>query len=530
MKPLLQMVAAVSLSCFSSALPVPVIVTPASVSMKTAQRQQFAASPYPGCVNSKIAWSTDKGTISSTGLYTASDAGLATITATPTYCPRHKGSVQVNVTAGAPTTYPLARTDHNIEQLPNPMPDWGGALGARKTWANPAFPGTVYTRLSDASTHRANTLQTADSGEPQLFSADGLHVIVRNTFSHNFIVGIDGSKTGVDSGYGSLGFTSHEPLQLFGLNGTQIRLLTVKPDWSGIASDVLVFDYATANCLGVGYKSTWHGTFTVSDDDLMFKTGFSNIGAQGTGHLAVAWSAATGCFVYDSLAGTVSGPAGLIGSIDDGVNPFPVRFYQHEAGGSPTSKYSLVGNTVHTKGGLPGCVVGPCLISEPYIWEIGTTHVRSCDIKCDGHSAKGRMLYTGKRYVSHSYDNVDQPIIPMVIFPQGFPDQHGTAHNQTTGAEPIFLVSTDVTPVIPYPIWGYDEVIEIPSDGSMVIGRMGQTMNTGKSRYFICQNAVGVIAQDGHHLVITSDMGGDGALGFEADGVTPRCDAFLLTF
>ena len=48
MKPLLQMVAAVYLSCFSSALPVPVIISPASVWMKTTQTQQFYANTPVG--------------------------------------------------------------------------------------------------------------------------------------------------------------------------------------------------------------------------------------------------------------------------------------------------------------------------------------------------------------------------------------------------------------------------------------------------------------------------------------------------
>jgi hypothetical protein len=211
MKPLLQMVAAVCLSCFSSALPVPVIISPASVWMKTSQTQQFHANTFAGCI--KTAWSTNLGTISAGGLYTATDAGIATITATPIYCPRHKGTIQVNVTS-APATYPLARTDHNIEQLPNPMPDWGGALGAGKTWMHPAFPGTVYTRLTDASTNRANTLQTADSGEPQLNSADGTHQIVRNTYARSFVVdAVTGAKTGVTGTYAAMQFTSHQPLK-----------------------------------------------------------------------------------------------------------------------------------------------------------------------------------------------------------------------------------------------------------------------------------------------------------------------------
>ncbi len=208
MKPLLQMVAAVYLSCFSSALPVPVIISPASVWMKTTQTQQFYANTPVG----KTIWSTNKGTISSTGLYTASDAGVATITAIPTHCIRCKGTVVVNVVA-SPTTYLLARTDHNIEQLPNPMPDWGGALGAGKTWVHPAFPGTVYTRLTDASTNLTNTLQTADSGEPQLNSADGTHLIVRNTYATSFVVdAVTGAKTGVTPTYAAMQFTSHQPL------------------------------------------------------------------------------------------------------------------------------------------------------------------------------------------------------------------------------------------------------------------------------------------------------------------------------
>ena len=523
MKPLLQMVVAVCLSCLSSAHPVPVVISPASVWMKSTQTQQFKANTPVG----KTVWTTDKGTISAIGLYTASDIGVATITATPTHCIRCKGRMQVHVTA-APTTYPLARTDQNTEQLPNPMPVWGPA---GSTWSNPAFPGTVYTRLSDEAVFNHGTIQTADSGEPRLFSADSSHVIVRNTFGGSFVVGIDGAKTGVFSNYGGLQFTARQPLQMIGLNGTQVRLLTAKSDWTGIASDVLLFDYASANCLGVGYQSTWHGTLTSSDDDVMYKTDFSNTGGHGTGDKAVAWSAATGCFVYDSLAGTVSGPQGLIGPVDDGLNPLVARFYQHEGGGSPTGKYSLVESSVWTKGHIPGCVSGPgtCLIDRPYIWEIGTTHIWPCDIKCDGHSAKGKLMYTSKTYTSHAYDNPDGPLVPMVVFPQGFPDQHGTAVNQTTGAEPIFLVSSKVGSTGPYPMWGFNEVIAIPSDGSMVAGRIGQTMNTGGSKYFICQNAIGVVSQDGHHLVITSDMGGNGVLGYEADGVTPRCDVFKLT-
>ena len=509
-----------SAACF--ALP-PVTVTPATVWMKSTQTQQFYASQIPGCA--KMNWSADKGTITAAGLYTAVDAGTATIKATPTYCARRAGSVQVHITA-APTSYPVARTDQNTQQLPSPMPVWGPA---GSTWVNPTFPGTVYTRLSDATLTGAS-IQTADSGEPRLYSADSSHVIVHNTFAHSYVIGADGSKTGLDSNYAGFQFTARQPLQMTGISGTQLRLLTAKPDWSGFASNVLLFDYASANCLGLGYIPTWHGTVTVSDDDTMYKTDFSDTGGQGTGDKAVAYSAPRGCFVYNSVLGTMIGPTGFIGYADDGVNPLVARFYQHEGGGSPTSTYSLVSASEWTKGHVPGCVSGPgtCLIDMPYAWEIGTTHVYPCGIKCDGHGAKGTLMYTGKEYTSHDYANLNAPLIPMVHFPAGFPDHHGTAGNQTTGLEPIFLVSTKVGSSGPYPMWGWNEVIGIPSDGSGIALRIGQTLNTDTSPYFICQNAVGVVAPDGHHLVFTSDMGK--TLGFEADGVTPQCHAFQLTF
>src|SRR6266404_2704928 len=101
-------------------------------------------------------------------------------------------------------------------------------------------------------------------------------------------------------------------------------------------------------------------------------------------------------------------------------------------------------------------------------------------------------------------------------------------HNQAT-TEPVFLVSADTTPVSPYPVWGYDEVLGIPTDGSQIVYRMGQTLNTGTSQYFICQNSIMGISQDGHDAYFTSDMGGNGVLGYEADGVIPRCDVFKLT-
>src|SRR6266446_7603070 len=123
MKPLLQIVAAVGLSCLSSAHPVPVVVSPASVWLKTGQTQKFVVTT-PGYRT--FVWSVDKGKISATGLYRAvAGADTVTVTATPPRCLSCKGTATVNVVT-PPMTY-TARTDQTVLQLPNPMPTWGGS-------------------------------------------------------------------------------------------------------------------------------------------------------------------------------------------------------------------------------------------------------------------------------------------------------------------------------------------------------------------------------------------------------------------
>src|SRR5437879_13316145 len=84
MKPLLQIVAAVGLSCLSSAHPVPVVISPASVWLKTGQTQKSVVTT-PGYRT--FVWSVDKGKLRESGLYrVASAADTVTATATPPIC------------------------------------------------------------------------------------------------------------------------------------------------------------------------------------------------------------------------------------------------------------------------------------------------------------------------------------------------------------------------------------------------------------------------------------------------------------
>ena len=427
--------------------------------------------------------------------------------------------------AAQPLHY-AARTDANVTQLPKPLPTWNGANGLCATYKNPAYPGSTIVRVTAASLN-PGSLETAASGDPQLGTSDGKHFIVRTTGSTSHVIAFDPTTltcgyTGVSSSYDALEFSDKNQLLMWALSKTQIHQITAKPDWSGIASDRLLTDLADVKCLGVGFKPIWKAEFTVADDDATFKTAFSNTGGQGSGNYAVVWSQSLGCTVWNTLTGAVTVNGVAIGTVS-----IPARFYLHEAGAGRTA-LALVAPTLKTSSGKPGCVVGKCLVDEPYVWVPYTTNVMPCNLNCDGHSAKGASgFYTGKQQRFHSYVNPGAPLTPMVSLPTGSPDEHGSAHNQVT-TQPLFLVTAKVPSPAIYPAADYDEVLAIPTDGSRQVERLGQTMNTGKSKYFICANAIGVVDQTGTAIYFTSDMGANGSLGYEADGKTPRCDVFAL--
>lgn len=435
------------------------------------------------------------------------------------------------------------RTDTDVAQLPNPMPTWGGANGCGTTWANPAFPGYLTVRLTCATdAPNQNTLQTADSGESRLVSSNGNHIIVKAMGGGSYVkafnpvthaVKTTGIFSGSDLQFGSKVGSS----AMYTLWGTKIYKIVPNVDWSARQSTVVLFDFAA--CLGFS-NPTWHGTFTIKDDDMTFGTSFSNKGLQSTGNYTVSWNPVDGfgCEVVDSLAGTYHN-AKTNGSVplDDGGSPavpLIARFYLHEGGGGRDPRYVFLNATLRAFNGvrqISGCASGPgtCLIDRPYVHQRGTSHLVGCSVNCDGHSAKGYGdFFTGKGQGGHPYNDPNHPTARNVTFPAGVPDQHGAANFQSATDSFIFMVSSATTPTIPYPVPYYDEVLMIATDGSGTIFRLGQTLNSGDvpTTGFICGNAVGVDGPN-HSVYFTSDMGGLGVLGKKKDG-NDRCDVFGL--
>jgi hypothetical protein len=424
------------------------------------------------------------------------------------------------------------RTDDLVVQPLNPPPDMGSAIGQNRVFTDARFNNNRTLRATDGKTAPvANaSLQTADSGEPNLWASDARHFLVHMPSGKQQVLAFDHAKFQVTNTplrvSQQAGFAWTNSQTIFELQGTQLHVRVASADWT-VLSDTLLFDFKT--CLGSIFNLTWTGQFLPKRDDQTFVVAFSNAGGQGSGHHLAAFRVGKGCRIYDTAAGTVTGSWGTTGTIDDGIKPLADRFTLHDAGGGQNEHVALITPSGHQPGGASGCLAGNCFVNSPYDWEIETTHVRICGgFNCDGHSAKGyQHEATGKRYTLHDYEDPSQPLTPLLLKNSFCSDMHGSWHNSTrTDSNPLFAVTTDVPSLTVYPCAAYNEVISVAADGSGVRSRHGQTLNTGTSKYFIIQNAIGAVDQSGHYVLFTSDW--MGTLGKEKDGITPRGDVFIL--
>lgn len=408
-----------------------------------------------------------------------------------------------------------ARTDDEILQPLSPAPDMGGLIGLNKVFTDARFGNARTLRATDDSTGKPGQIMfTADGGAPTLWASDSRHFTVHANGGLHRVVAFDPKTFTVANTPLAIPddvvFSWRDPQMLFQLRGTILHQLTAAADWQTIASDQVLGDLRA--CLGADFKTTWSGTFTAKRDDQTFVVAFSNEGAQGSGHYLVGFRVGRGCSMLDSKAGTVGGQWGAKGPIDDGVNLLADRCLLHEGGGGQNEHYATFGCTLHQPNGTPGCVAGGCAVNNPYVWEVGTTHVRPCGgFKCDGHAADGYLYRaTGHFFTLHSYAHPSGPLTRLLGKGQGLcSDMHGSWLNSTRNdLNPMMAVTTDTSPVSPYPCAGYDEVIGIATDGTGRRYRFGQTLNTGTSQYFTVANAIGVVDQSGRYMLFSSDWGG----------------------
>jgi hypothetical protein len=449
------------------------------------------------------------------------------------------GFSQVPKVQGAPTSYSIARTDTNTQLLTTPLPAWG-PTGTSKKYCNPNYKNICIIRLTDSTTfnNKASGLSVED-GKENPFSKDIRFIMVSAANGSSRIITFN-PKTetvGVTPTVfknGPAEFSYNAVNTAFQRqNKTQVYKLVSKDNWTTYTS-TLVYDFI--NCLPSGYNPTWVSSWNVSHSDTSFVSIYSNNGGQGSGGNVVAYKKGVGCSTLNTLTGQVTDFTGKpLGTYDDGVKPLADRFVVHD-GGTATNPgvmnigYSVNDNTQGAHGS--GCKAGACADNTPYFWEIGTTHLRPCGpYQCGGHGDSGFNHYAdGKKLRLHLLLNPAQPLLQLANLPCCGYDFQGSWNN-TDGSDnqPMAGITAFVTKTKAPPFTGpyQNEIFMVAPDGSKV-WRMGQTFGSGTSPYYICQNTHMAVSPDGHWSLFSSDMGGNGALGYEADGVTSRCDAFLM--
>jgi hypothetical protein len=416
--------------------------------------------------------------------------------------------------SGAQTIY-HARTDLTPIKVPPKKLSW---LKANSVVVDPNF-GSKIVRITDRSTFKNRSLQTADSGTPNLWNKDSTMLLVRTTNAQSLVMSFDPAtlKAQLRTNWRyffntkQVSFSHVDPQILFILASHEpddARTVLQRVDFrQQTISDV----YDFANCLPPSYSPNWSGTLDVSHDDTVFTIAFSDKG-QDIGFYAGTYTVGRGCRLLNTKTGEVTGDWGPMGKIS-----IPDSFGLHAMSASPKGDVAILSS-------------GKCwtvCADGPYFWNIPTLDVIvGSDL---GHSAKGYThLITAEvdgqwRSQLYADPSNDWLVIPNRMLARGFAgDKHASWNNvDQDDLNPFFSTNSHRWP--PEAAWE-DEVIGVdPSSG--LVYRFCSTYNSGRSRYFIGRYAVGVVSQDGRFLAFTSDA--LKTLGLDAKG-RPRVDVFVV--
>jgi len=414
---------------------------------------------------------------------------------------------------GAQTVY-HARTDLTPIKVPPKKLSWPKA---NSVVVDPNF-GSKIVRITDRGTFKNRSLQTADSGTPNLWNTDSTMLVVRDTNGESLVMSFDPAtlkaqlKTNWRYFFNTkqASFSHVDPQILFILTGAQPdgpRTVLQKVDFrQQTISDV----YDFAKCLPPSYNPNWSGTLAVSHDDSMFTVAFSDKG-QDVGFYAGSYTVGQGCRLLNTKTGEVTGDWGPVGKVS-----IPDSFGLHAMTSSPNGDVAILTS-------------GKCwnVCAGLYFWNIPTLDVV---VGSDsGHSAKGYThLITAEaqgQWRSQLYADPSNNwlVIPNGMLAPGFAgDKHASWNNvDPDDLNPFFSTNSHRWP--PEAVWE-DEVIGVDPTSGLVY-RFSSTYNSGRSRYFIGRCAVGVVSQDGRFLAFTSDA--LKTLGLDAKGHS-RVDVFVV--
>lgn len=400
----------------------------------------------------------------------------------------------------------ILRTDLNIAQLPNPLPNF--SLGKNTIQQDPNF-GTQIVRLTD-ETDDVDSFLTADGPEAPIWNYNDTMLLGKTNGKPSTLFQFDPKKMqGKNLNIqlkGKVGFSRKSPGVIFQMeDGHTLNKLIYKKVlgiWT-YQSTVFMCDFATQ--LPTGFKINWTGSLNITQDDTTFVMCYSE-GAQETGFTVICWKKGKGFRTLNTNTGVVTGQWGPLGPVTiTSTANYAFPFTLHEGSISPNPTTALF--TVSPKSG-----------GGRFYWLVATTQL--VDIPVSGHAARGYShIYAGGpgggQIAELSYTN---PPFKRLIVPQGNLPQNqvppqvykGDSHfgfgKIDVADHSIFWVSSqsDVTPftsAFMNEIRGYDAQTGI-------VSRASHTFNSGLEDDFIAIWAIACPSQTGKFIAWTTDMMG----------------------
>jgi hypothetical protein len=441
-----------------------------------------------------------------------------------------------------------------VINYPSPIPNMGNLSGAGTVITDPDF-GNPIARCTDGNTDpnspnitfdtngggagMVNHFNTNDTilyvqqhgglGVPLLFDSTSLQC--SRMYPDNPAYSATGGLTIAGSG---VDFSYSNPNWLYVWNSVGGAAQIYLYDFSNYSSSgspavTLIADFIAdngegftgtpGNCLPSNFVSDWTGHDGPSNDDTVFTAAYS-AGDQDTGFYVVAWKVGSGCRVYNTSTGTISGDWGPTGpvSVYLGNSTTPDsptdEFYVHAIFANLTGAYALISEGP--------CVAGntSCLATvgtTPYIWQIATASVGKISVMVGGEFAFGWNDYLNRdnspvgQYALRPFTALGSPRAVINTLPPGF--VAGIAGNPSwvndNSADGLpFFDSLNYAPRYntSFPAAWTDEIIGVFPDGSTL--RFAHNFISKSNPQFSTNYGIGSISQSGKFFMQSSDWVG----------------------
>jgi len=285
-----------------------------------------------------------------------------------------------------------------------------------------------------------------------------------------------------------------------------------------IADNGAGFTGTPGNCLPANFVTDWVGHDGPSHDDTLFTAAYAP-GQQDTGFYVVAWKVGSGCRVYNTSTGMVSGDWGPTGPVSVNYGNSTVadsptdEFYVHSIFANLTGDYALIGNG--------SCVAGnsSCLATAgqgPYFWQIATTNVGKLEGKIGGEFAFGWNNVVNEdnsplgQYAVRPFTALGSPTAVITTLPPGMTtmESHPSwVNDDQTDSLPFF--QSFAAPLYyntSFPSAWTNEIVGVFPNGNTL--RFAHNFTTKSNPEFTFENAIGSVSQSGAFFMQSSDWVG----------------------